>query len=94
MTHLESLMDPYGGRHALNLKVFLNELGFTWSPDGLLRLLVRMRNLLHHYSHKSRGIRSGHPLNQIEYESLAVLAMSLCVQCLTPLITGEKPDGF
>jgi hypothetical protein len=90
--HFESMTDPHGGRHVLNLRVFLRELGFAWNPEGLLHLLVRMRNLLHHYSHKSRGVRRGHPLNQAEYESLAALAMTLCVHCVTPLLTGEKPS--
>lgn len=88
----ESMTDPYGGRHALNLQVFLRELDLAWDPEGLLHLLVRMRNLLHHYSHKSRGVRRGHPLNQEEYESLAALGMALCVHCVTPLLTGKRPS--
>ncbi|MFA4965323.1 MAG: hypothetical protein WC709_06775 [Thermoleophilia bacterium] len=93
LQRLESMTDPVGGRHALNLRVFLGELGFAWDPEGLLRLVVRMRNKLHHYSHRSQGVRLGHPLNQSDYESLAALAMGLCVECITPLITGSKPDG-
>lgn len=88
-----SMKDPNGGRHALKLQVFLKELDLSWDAEGLLRLLVRMRNLLFHYSHKSRGVRRGQPLNQAEYESLAALAMYLCVQCLVPLVTGSMPDG-
>ena len=93
LQRFESMTDPIGGRHALNLQVFLHELGFAWDAEGLLRLVVRMRNRLHHYSHKARGVRRGHPLNQTEYESLAALAMGLCVECLTPLITGAKPNS-
>lgn len=93
LQRFESMTDPIGGRHALNLQVFLDELGFEWDAEGLLRLTVRMRNRLHHYSHKAKGVRMGHPLNQSEYESLAALAMGLCVECITPLITGSNPDG-
>jgi hypothetical protein len=88
---LDSMTDPDGGRHALNLRVFLAEQGFEWSVGGMLHLLVRMRNLLHHYSHKSRGVRRGHPLNQTEYESLALLTMTVCLKCLAPVLNG--PDA-
>jgi hypothetical protein len=87
--HFSSLTGPDDGRHALNLKVLLGELRLNWDPEGLLRLVVRMRNLLHHYSHRSRGVRQGHPLNQMEYESLAYLAEVLCINCITPLVTGD-----
>jgi len=78
-------------RHFLNVRVFLDENALPWSRDGVVALLVRMRNRLHHYSNAPTPTRRGHPLSHDDYESVAFLASAVCVFVLNKLLTGERP---
>jgi hypothetical protein len=70
------------------IELLLRERGHEFSAEGLIKLTVDMRGQLHHYSpHSSR--KSGHPLNQREFKSIAYLAMSLCLGSY-PLILRDK----
>lgn len=64
--------------HYAVIKQWLGDRGLEWSPEDVLRILVRMRGDLHHFSTKRRR-RSGHPLNQRSYETLSFLTMTICV---------------
>jgi hypothetical protein len=62
--------DPRLGHHKEMLDIYLDESGCDASVKGVLKLVVKMRGQLHHFSQRSSQ-RKGHPLNQREFETLA-----------------------
>ncbi|MBJ7297068.1 MAG: hypothetical protein JHC73_12295 [Dolichospermum sp.] len=72
------------------LKEFLEMERKTFSVDGLIELIVQIRGNLSHFSQKSSK-KKGHPLNQRDFRSVALLMKSICIFTFTELTTGEQP---
>ena len=72
------------------LKEFLEMERKTFSVDGLIELIVQIRGNLSHFSQKSSK-KKGHPLNQRDFRSVALLMKSICIFTFTKLTTGEQP---
>lgn len=72
------------------LKKFLEMENKTFSVDGLIELIVQIRGNLSHFSQKSSK-KKGHPLNQRDFRSVALLMNSICIFTFTQLTTGEQP---
>lgn len=62
----------------------------AFSVDGLIELIVQIRGNLSHFSQKSSK-KKGHPLNQRDFRSVALLMKSTCIFTFTELTTGEQP---
>lgn len=88
---IRRLNEPEWERHRLNLDEFLRVSGKDFSVDGLIDFIVHLRGKLHHFSLKNTTI-VGHPLNQSTFRTPAFVAMSICIQCCTRLVVGEKPQ--
>jgi hypothetical protein len=60
-------------------------------PDAntVLDLLVDVRGILHHYSVKSSQTQA-HPHNQHEFESVAYLAMAVCMKLIPSVLFAES----
>ncbi len=72
------------------LKEFLTMERKTLSVDGLIELIVQIRGNLSHFSQKSS--KKGHPLNQRDFRSVALLMKSICIFTFAELTTGEQPQ--
>jgi hypothetical protein len=72
------------------LKEFLEIENKTLSVDGLIELIVQIRGNLSHFSQKSSK-KKGHPLNQRDFRSVALLMKSICTSTFAKLTTGEQP---
>lgn len=56
----------------------------------VLAMLVALRGRLHHYSLRDSR-KQAHPLNQREFESVAYLAMAVCIKLMPRLIGTTEP---
>lgn len=65
-------------RHKTKLDALRAARAFGWTPQEIIRLVVWMRGNLHHFSTRSTTPK-GHPLNQREFESVAFLLQSICL---------------
>jgi hypothetical protein len=72
------------------LKEFLEMEKKTFNVDGLIELIVQIRGNLSHFSQKSSK-KKGHPLNQRDFRSVALLIQTICILTFTELATGEQP---
>jgi len=73
------------------LKEFLEMERKTLSVDGLIELIVQIRGNLSHFSQRSSR-KKGHPLNQRDFRSVALLMKSICIFTFENLTTGEQPE--
>ncbi len=65
-------------KHKNNLLKFLNERNLENSIEGVIKLIVSTRGILHHFSRKNR-LRQGNPLNQRDFETMAFLVFGLAL---------------
>lgn len=72
------------------LKEFMQMEKKAFSVDGLIELIIQIRGNLSHFSQKSSK-KKGHPLNQRDFRSVALLMNSICIFTFTELTTGEQP---
>lgn len=79
-----------GGKHLDDLMSFSRQENCDLDADGLIKLIVKVRGTLHHFSQKSTK-KVGHPFNQAEFETIAFVLMSLCAKTYAELTTGDKP---
>jgi hypothetical protein len=77
--------------HMRNLTEEMEIRGWELSVDRVIELLVMMRGQLHHYSSAS-SLKTGHPLNQAQFETIAFTAMQICVGCHVQLAAGAPPN--
>ncbi len=65
-------------KHSKNISKFLRELHLQDSVDDIIKLLIRMRGRVHHYTSKS-SLEQATPLTQRDFESVAFLVMSVAL---------------
>ena len=82
--------DKENSENLEELKEFLETEKKTLSVDGLIELIVKIRGNLSHFSQKSSK-KKGHPLNQRDFRSVALLMKSICIFTFAELTTGEQP---
>lgn len=82
--------DEENSENLEELKEFLETEKKTLSVDGLIELIVQIRGNLSHFSQKSSK-KKGHPLNQRDFRSVALLMKSICIFTFAELTTGEQP---
>lgn len=82
--------DEENSENLEELKEFLETEKKTLSVDGLIELIVQIRGNLSHFSQKSSK-KKGHPLNQRDFRSVALLMKSICIFTFAELTTGERP---
>ncbi|MBD1854925.1 MULTISPECIES: hypothetical protein [Leptolyngbya] len=82
--------DEKNSENLEELKEFLEMEKKTMSVDGLIELIVQIRGNLSHFSQKSSK-KKGHPLNQRDFRSVALLMKSICRFTFMELTTGEQP---
>jgi len=87
---LDKTISTFSKRHTDNLKKFLEIENFKFDNEGIIKLIVKVRGNLHHFSQKSSKLK-GHPFNQNDFETMAYLLMCLCIHTFTILATGVAP---
>ena len=87
---LSRTIKSLNNRHIIKLKEFLKKENCNFNNNGVIKLIVNIRGVLHHFSQKSPKIQ-GHPLNQNEFETVAFLLMGICLHTFSKLTTGEIP---
>lgn len=87
---IQVFQDKENFENLKELKEFLEMEKKTLSVDGLIELIVQIRGNLSHFSQKSSK-KKGHPLNQRDFRSVALLMKSICIFTFTELTTGEQP---
>lgn len=65
-------------KHSKDITKFLRELNLQDTTEDIIRLLVRMRGRVHHYTSKS-SLKQATPLTQRDFESMAFLAMGIAL---------------
>jgi len=68
-------------KHHKDISRLLLEKNLQNTPDGIIRLLIRMRGQLHHYTSKS-SLKQPTPLIQRDFESLSFLAMGIALKSI------------
>jgi hypothetical protein len=76
-------------KHWEGVRLALPSAEFPLDASGILDLLVDCRGVLHHFSTRDSRPKA-HPNNQRTFESVAFIAMSVCVKLLPELI-ADKP---
>lgn len=87
---LDKTISTFSQRHIANLKKFLKIENCEFSNEGIIKLIVKVRGNLHHFSQKSSKMK-GHPFNQNEFETIAYLMMSICINTFTKLLMEIEP---
>jgi len=68
-------------KHHKNISNILREKNLQNTPEGIIKLLVRMRGQLHHYTSKS-SLKQPTPFVQMDFESLAFMTMGIAMKSL------------
>lgn len=68
-------------KHKNNIVKFCNEEGVSYDVGGLIKLLLKVRGNLHHYSSRSSK-HLGTPFSHEEFESIAYLTLGLSVHTI------------
>lgn len=87
---IQLYQDKKSSENLDELKKFLQLEKKEFTIDGIIELIVQIRGNLSHFSQKSSK-KKGHPLNQIEFRTLALLMQSICTHTFIKLTTGEMP---
>jgi hypothetical protein len=82
---ISELMASNHTRHRENVSAFMSDKENDWTTDGIFSFLVHMRGNLHHFSQKSSKPK-GHPLNQLEYESVAYLIQMISYHVVVAIV--------
>lgn len=82
--------DEENSENLKELKKFLETERKILDVNGLIELIVQIRGNLSHFSQKSSK-KKGHPLNQRDFRSVALLIRSICIFTFMELTTGEQP---
>jgi len=88
---LDKTISTFSKRHMDNLKKFLKMENYKLDNEDIIKLIVKVRGNLHHFSQKSSKMK-GHPFNQNDYETIAYLLMNICIHTFTILGTGVSPS--
>lgn len=87
---LNQTINSFSKRHQNNLKEFLRIENYQYDNIGIIKLIVKVRGNLHHFSQKSSK-KKGHPLNQKDFETMAYLLFCICTYTFTELTAGILP---
>lgn len=68
-------------RHSKNISRLLREGNLQNTMEGIIKLLIRMRGRVHHYTSKSSR-KQATPLTQRDFESIAFLAMGIALMSI------------
>ena len=67
--------------HRESVSIMLREKNLQNTPDDVIRLLIRMRGQLHHYTSQS-SLKQPTPLAQMDFRSLAFLIMGIALRSI------------
>jgi hypothetical protein len=84
---LEGLAAPDMAQHLRELKEALARDNCAFDVDGVIKLIVKVRGDLHHFSQRSTRPK-GHPFNQGEFRTMAYVLFSICARTAAKLLTG------
>jgi len=87
---LNQTINSFSKRHQNNLKEFLRIENYQYDNIGIIKLIVKVRGNLHHFSQKSSK-KKGHPLNQKDFETMAYLLFCICTYTFIELTAGILP---
>lgn len=68
-------------KHSKDISQFLRELNLQNNTEDIIRLLIRLRGRVHHYTSKS-SLRQATPLTQRGFESVAFLTMGIAMSSI------------
>lgn len=68
-------------KHHKSISNILREKNLQNTPEGIIKLLIRMRGQLHHYTSKS-SLKQPTPFVQMDFESLAFLVMGIATESI------------
>jgi len=68
-------------KHSKNIANFLKEVNADATTEGIVKLLVRMRGRVHHYTSKS-SLKQATPLTERDFESMDFLAMGIALMSI------------
>lgn len=68
-------------KHSRNIRKFLRELNLHDTTEDIIRLLIRTRGRVHHYTSKS-SLKQATPLTQRDFESIAFLSMGIAMKSI------------
>lgn len=88
---LNHTIHSFSKRHQDNLNEFLKIEKYQYDNAGIIKLIVKVRGNLHHFSQKSSK-KKGHPLNQKDFETMAYLLFCICTYTFTELTIGTLPN--
>jgi hypothetical protein len=85
----EQFETPAMAQNRHELRKLVTALRCEYSPSGLIEFLVEARGALHHFSQRSTRPK-GHPLNQFEWRTVALLGVTVCVALIQLLANGAR----
>lgn len=75
-------------KHWEGVRMALPLASYSLNANGLLDLLVDCRGVLHHFSTRDSRPKA-HPHNQRTFESVAYIAMTVCIKLLPSLVADQ-----
>jgi hypothetical protein len=81
--YINSCLEKFGqdNLHGEKLRSLLDQEKLPFNTTGLLRLIIIMRGMLHHYHRRGTKLK-GTPFNQKEFETIAVICNYIAVQAI------------